>query len=215
MKIRGVLALAGLMALYAALPARATVLAEWTFETSVPTTAGPHAAEGGLFGGDALGFHANPGVVYSNPVGNGSPESFSSNFWETGDYYQFSTSATGYKDITIQWEQTRSSTGPGTYDLAWSIDGSTWNVLVDDYVVDALSWSSLSHNALSVYGPELAPADLNDEASIHFRLVSQVTTATGGTNRVDNIIISGTLIPEPATLALLAVGGLALVRRRR
>jgi hypothetical protein len=199
---------------FAATPfAAADTIAKWTFEVSIPTTAGPHAAEEGI--GSALGFHSDPNVVYSNPVGNGSLESFSSNFWNVGDYYQFQTSTVGYQDITFQFDQTRSSTGPGTFDVEWSTDGSSWNTLVDDYIVTQVTWSSLSYNPASTFGPHSAPAGLNNQASVYFRLTAQVAgSATGGTNRVDDIIIGGTLIPEPASLILLVVGGVAVLRRR-
>ncbi len=62
----------------------ATTLAQWTFETSLPLTSGPHAAEGGVNAGPsspASGFHTSGATAYSNPVGNGSAESFSSNNW--------------------------------------------------------------------------------------------------------------------------------------
>ncbi len=190
--------------------AQGAILAKWTFETSVPTTAGPHAAEEGVFGGDATGFHALSGVVYSNPVGNGSFESFSSNFWSAGDYYQFETSTLGYNDIEIQFDQTRSSTGPGTFDLLISTDGSNWTTLVDDYSIDAVSWSSGTYKPESTFGPYAASA-LDNQATVYVRMVSQVTTATGGTNRIDDVMIT----PEPVTLTLLGLGGLLFARRRR
>lgn len=190
-------------------------LAEWTFETSVPTTAGPHAAEGGLFGGDATGFHTVGAAVYSNPVGNGSFESFSSNNWSVDDYYQFSTSTVGYEGITITWEQTRSSTGPGTFDLLWSTDGAAWTALVVDYNVAQVSWSSGAFTAGSTQGPHLAPAALDNQTTVYFRMASKVTTASAGTNRIDDVVIQGRLIPEPGTIGLLAIGALVALRRRR
>jgi uncharacterized protein (TIGR03382 family) len=203
---------------WAAMPAMADDLARWTFETSIPTTAGPHVAEAGLFAAssNAIGFHLDPGVVYSNPVGNGSLESFSSNFWLAGDYYQFSAPTTGYEDIMIGWDQTRSSTGPADFLLEYSLNGSTWTALGAAYSVGTTTWSSGTPQPASAFGPIAGPASLDDQALVYFRMTSQIAgSSTGGTNRIDNVVISGTVIPAPATLALMGLAGLVVGRRRR
>src|SRR3954466_2740345 len=100
---------AALAVLSAAPSAMAGTIAGWTFETSIPATAGPHAAEIGS--GSATGVHAGA-ATFSSPAGNGSTHSFSSNTWAIGDYYQFTTSSAGLSDIAITWDETRSSTGP-------------------------------------------------------------------------------------------------------
>jgi hypothetical protein len=207
------------LALGTGVPAQADILANWTFETSVPTTAGPHAAEAGLNAATsfASGFHASMSVVYSNPVGNGSLESFSSNFWAVDDYYQFSTSTTGFESITIEWHQTRSSTGPSTFDLEWSTDGSSFTTLLDDYSVPADSWSSVGMPLVtSMFGPAAGPAALDNQATIYFRLVADAAAGgTAGSSRVDNIVISGSVIPAPPAIALLALAPIMIGPRRR
>ena len=75
-----------------------TVVADWTFETSMPATAGPFTAEIGA--GSALGFHAGT-TVYSTPAGNGSAHSFSSTAWSVGDYYQFQVSTVGNPNVAL------------------------------------------------------------------------------------------------------------------
>lgn len=203
--------------------ASADVLANWTFETSIPATSGPFAAESGLFAASSFANGLHTGAsTYSSPVGNGSAHSFSSNGWTTiGDYYQFSTSTVGFENILITFDQTRSSTGPSSFDLEYSTDGTTFVTLTDNYVVlqnglaPNASWTTAGPRVAAYQvGPTAGPAALNDQATIYFRLRSEVTVASTGTNRVDNVIIEGTPIPEPSSLALLALGGLVALRRR-
>jgi hypothetical protein len=202
------------LALFASLAlVQAQTIAGWTFETSVPATAGPHAAEVGS--GSALGFHNSGSTVYSNPVGNGSGESFSSNFWGVGDYYQFQVSTVGFSNIGLSWDQTRSSTGPADWELQFSTDGSTFSTGMA-YSIGALSWSSTTPNPDSTFTLDMtAVTDLNNQPEVFFRIVAASAAAgTGGTARVDNFTV--VQVPEPSTFALMALaGGLFLAVRRR
>jgi hypothetical protein len=196
------------------------VLTQWTFELSLPTTAGPFAAEVGT--GQALGFHANGATVYSNPAGNISAESFSSNTWSVGDYYQFSTSTTGLSDIGVTWDQTGSSTGPRDFKIAYSTDGTTFTdfaayaVLLNGGAPNA-TWGTTTGGPAYSYSYDLsAVTALDNASSIFFRLIDTSTTAingspvaTGGTNRVDNFTVLHS-VPEPTT-AISVAGGLAML----
>lgn len=209
--------------------ARADIMAEWTFETSGAGTglmlsnsaASPNAtAEGGVFAGTSIanGLHASVNTDWTSPVGNGSAESFSANEWAIGDYWQFSSSSTGYQDISISWHQTRSGTGPATWDLYWSTDNTTYNLLLNDYVVPAIGWSSITPDATgtTVFPAVPGPAALNNQATVYFRLVADSAAGgTTGTSRVDNVMISANPIPAPGALALLALAGLISHRPRR
>jgi hypothetical protein len=220
----------GATAIFAAAAAAngSVVLANWTFEVSLPTTAGPHTAEAGVFAAtsQASAFHAGAST-YGAVVGNGSARSFSSNNWQVGDYYQFTTSSTGYDSITFQWDHTSSGTGPRDFQLFVSNDGSnftqigaTFAVLVNGAPNPA--WSSGTYQAVFTFPAQSAPALADNQASLTFRLVNSSTVsanggtvASGGTSRVDNIVISGNLIPAPSSVALLGLAGLLAGRRRR
>ncbi len=194
--------------------AYAVTLAGWTFEVSGPglvlndSPTSPIAlAENGLQAGVAPcnGVHASSATDWSSPVGNGSSRAFSSNAWAIGDYYQVQVSTAGYENITFAFDQTRSSTGPGTFDVAWSTDGTTWNVLVDNYSISAVTWSSTTYNAASSFGPYSLPAGANNQPTLYIRLVCQDSPAAGGTNRVDNLVVTGEL--PAATGACCLLGG--------
>lgn len=207
--------------------ANADTIALWTFETSLPATAGPIAPEEGSGVGTA--FHTNASAVYSNPVGNGSAESWSSNYWSVGDYYQFQVSTTGLTGVQISFDQTSSSTGPGFFALQASTNGVDFTDLVSSYsplmngttgLPTRTSWSSSgSRQDVYTFGPT-ASASLDNQANVYFRLIDISdtsargdTVAVTGTNRVDNVLIEA--VPEPMTLALLGLGGLAMLRRRK
>lgn len=204
--------------------AQAAIIGDWTFETSQPATAGPFGPEIGS--GSALGFHAGA-AVYSTPSGNGSSHSFSSTLWAVGDYYQFQVNTLSLSGITLSFDQTSSNTGPGGYNLAYSTDGVNFNNFAS-YTVLAnntpnVAWNPTTYNSAYTLNFDLsAITALNNQSSVFFRLVDNGTVsanggtvATGGTDRVDNFVVS--TVPEPSSLAFGLFGGFAwlLALRRK
>jgi len=205
-----------------------SVVADWTFETTEPTTGGPVAADVGT--GTATASHASTSVVYSSPTGNGSYSSWSSNYWSVNDYYQFQVSTAGLSGLSLSWDQASSNTGPRDFQLEYSTNnGATFTDIGSAYSVLANAspnptWTLSTYHSNYTFSEDLSGLTaLNNDASVLFRLVdfdtvsaNGGTVGTGGTDRVDNFSVSA--IPEPSTYALfagLAVLGFVLVRRRR
>ena len=207
--------------------ASAAVIASWSMPTAVPaaTTGTSYnygaANSGELTSGTMLSSaHAVAATTYSSPTGNGSTYSFSSNNWTIGDYYQVSVSTIGYSGVSISWDQTRSSTGPATFDAEMSVDGgANWTTILAGYSVvqaggagtNTTSWNSTTSQAAFTL-TAVAGAAADEQANVLFRLRSTVTTAAAGTNRIDNFIVS--TVPAPGAIALLGLAGL-IGRRRR
>lgn len=216
----------------AASAANGATIANWGFEAPVtpPDTSnvvavGPYSPNEGT--GSARGVHASAATDYSTPSGNGSAESLSSNTWAIGDYYEFEVSTVGFTDVMVSFDQTRSGTGPATFDFAYSTDGTTFTTILDNYTVlenatvagpDPLARTSFtatgSRQSIYTISVDLSAIDaLEGDPSVFFRLISQVTPAAGGTNRVDNFNVVA--VPEPAALSLIGLGMLALSGRPR
>ena len=207
--------------------ASAAVIASWSMATAIPaaTTGTSYnygaADSGDLASGTMLSSaHAVAATTYSSPAGNGSTYSISSNNWTIGDYYQVSVSTIGYSGVSISWDQTRSGTGPATFDAVMSVDGGTnWTTILAGYsVVQAglagtgtTTWNTVTlQTGFTLTAVAGAAAD--EQANVLFRLRSTVTTAAAGTNRIDNFIVS--TVPAPGAIALLGLAGL-IGRRRR
>ena len=207
--------------------ASAAVIASWSMPTAVPaaTTGTSYnygaANSGELTSGTMLSSaHAAAATTYSSPTGNGSTYAFSSNNWAIGDYYQVSVSTIGYSGVSISWDQTRSSTGPATFDAVMSVDGgANWTTILAGYSViqaglagtNTTSWNSTTSQAAFTL-TAVAGAAADEQANVLFRLRSTVTTTAAGTNRIDNFIVS--TVPAPGAIALLGLAGL-IGRRRR
>jgi len=209
--------------------ASASIVAGWTIPTAVPAaTTGSSYTYGAADTGDVTAgtslsaFHTLAATTWSSPSGNGSQYSLSSNNWSVGDYYQITVSTVGYSDIYLAWDQTRSSTGPSSFRVDMSTDGTNFTTILASYSViqagltgtNTLAWSTANgvQSAFTTTIASIAGAD--NQASLTFRFVNLSTVATGGTNRIDNIVVSSGPVPAPGAIALLGLAGLATRRRR-
>ncbi len=224
LKIRKFLGFAAALAVTTVAPsAMAATIALWTFESITTPGAGPFAAESGV-GAAASQADGGTGGAWTTPAGNGSPKSWSSTAWDVGDYFQFKLPTTGYTDLNLSFDQTGSNTGPRDFAVYTSTDGSTFSPLLGaTYSLINGAWSMGTPVGTTSYSFAL-PASLEGLPAAYIRLVDSSTTsinggtvAAAGTGRVDNVLITGTEVPEPAMFALVSLAGLAsvgFVRRR-
>jgi PEP-CTERM motif len=212
--------------------AHATTIADWTFETSQPTTAGPISPETGA--GAGSGSHAGT-AAYSSPAGNGSSHSYSATNWAVGDNWQFSVTGDGATTYYINFDETSSNTGPRDFTLQYSTDGfvmDSHNVL--SYSVPANAGSNGNNTWNATIVTTAAEFDGNSvtlggpySGILYFRMTDADTTsanggtvAATGTSRIDNVVIADApipVVPEPATMVLCGLGfaGLMVAARFR
>jgi len=112
---------------------------------------------------------------------------------------------TGWRDISIRWDY-RSQETP-TFDLHYRIGGvGDWGAILADWPITADdAWHSFSRDLSSISAIEGQPI-------VEFR-VEDMELAGNGRFIFDNLELTG--VPEPATLILLGLGGVALLRKRR
>ena len=210
--------------------ASADVIAGWSIPTAVTaTTAATYsygaANLGAQVSGSMLsGTHSSALTAWSSPAGNGSTYALSSNGWTTGDYYQVSMATTGYSDISVSWDQTRSGTGPSAFSLTMSTDGgANFTTLLASYTVvqaglagtGTTSWNTIT-NQTGFTTTTIVGISAANQGNVLFRFSSLSTTAAAGTGRVDNISVTGALVavPAPGAVALIGLAGLVARRRR-
>jgi MYXO-CTERM domain-containing protein len=220
--------------------ASADVVVGWTMPTAFPTGTGnvptgtsyvPPMAVGApagqadqganIAGSEIKSVHALAAATYTSPAGNGSQFGFSSNNWSSGDYYQVSFSAAGFTELSLSWDQCRSSTGPASFTLLASTDGINFTTLLASYTVLQSggggapgTWSSTTYNPIYTLTQAMGAA-FDNANTVTIRFQSTVTAAAAGSNRIDNVFVNGTAIPAPGALALLGVAGIVGSRRRR
>ena len=95
--------------------------------------------------------------------------------------------------------------------FAYSADGTAFTDFGAPYIpVDTQAYGLQAFDLSGV-------SALNSATTLTFRITFDGATAATGINDIDNLVVSGDVqaVPEPASLAALGLGALALLRRRK
>ncbi|MEN0110754.1 MAG: PEP-CTERM sorting domain-containing protein [Planctomycetota bacterium] len=117
-----------------------------------------------------------------------------------------------FSDISISWAQRGTGTGFTSRELSYSTDGgATFTSFGFDGNLGSFGYDPISFDLSSVTALNGAA-----DAVLAITVDGGSLTSTSGNNRFDNILVSGTLIPEPgsAMLVLMGLAGAGAVSMR-
>jgi hypothetical protein len=114
--------------------------------------------------------------------------------------------ATNFESLTLQFARRGTSTGYNFLDVSYrNATGGLTSVGTLLGTVGS-TWELRNFSFGSA---------LDGLSSAEIVITFDGATSANGNQRLDNVLIEGTLIPTPGSLALLGLGGLAAARRRR
>lgn len=189
--------------------ARADVVSYWHFNGFDPAngailaaTLGSGSLDCTTFGTGLTSFggtdvNAQDGVVAGESVGlSGSSHN--------GSWAELNIQTAGFADLTLSFAARRSSTGFGT-DRVEALIGGSWTV-VSTFNPSTVAWAT--------HTVDLSAIDSLENGVAQLRLVFDGASSGSGTVRFDNLTVTGSAVPAPGALALLAGAGLVGRRRR-
>lgn len=145
-------------------------------------------------------------IVYNVAGGNTSAAAISNSDWNGGadsKFWQISFATTGMSNLKLSSAQRSSNTGPRDFKVQYSLDGSSWNDVSLASITVANDWTTGVLNNVAL------PSACDNQTLVYLRWMmtsntsaNAGTVAAGGTNSIDDIIITGdqgTFISTPVT----------------
>lgn len=126
-------------------------------------------------------------------------------------YITITIDTVGWQDMAIRWDyKSKDATkkGPDSFDLDYQVGAGGWTNILNNYsIIRDGAWYEFSYDLSSLTA-------INNQAAVQFRLNDFDHNDLNGDYWQDNIQLTGTAIPEPVSAVFLALGGLALLRKR-
>lgn len=188
-----------------------TEIVKWNF----PSGSANYVADGGLAANSTkvISTTATGAVSFIAGAGGAGDSAIRSLGWDNGmdvKYWLIEFETNGYKDIKISSKQRSSNTGPKNFKLQYMLGSSgTWtDVLGATNIVVADNFT------LGVLSNIVLPSDCDNQASISLRWimttntsVANLTVASGGASRIDDIIVTGTQVTSDAEILTFDIPG--------
>jgi len=122
-----------------------------------------------------------------------------------GAFFEFNFDASSYANIEFSLARQATASGFTTV----SIDAFNGDSLLGN--IGSINTTGASSFALYSFATNL----LDGVSDATIRMTFTGATGATGNNRLDNIVVAGTLVPTPGAVALMGLGGLVASRRRR
>jgi hypothetical protein len=189
-----------------------TLVPQYEYVPGVPTLVAGNA-DYDINGGNGTGFIDAAGNPH--PEGQALHWDDVSKSGDSNDAYIIITiDTTGWQDMAIRWDYKSDDSGgkrgPVRFDLDYAVDSGDWIEIVNNYAIirDEI-WHEFSYDLSSLTA-------INNQSSVQFRIddLQEAEGEESGDYWQDNVQLTGTVVPEPFSAVLFALGGAVLLRKR-
>ena len=186
-------------------------VASWNFEGS--GTALPYNADAGISSNSGIApFNTTATfAAFTNIIPGGSRVPMASVFYASAGFpptpdpkaWTVHISTVGYTNLNLsskQWSDAGSfgTTGPTSFKLQWSINGTTWTDITNGNITVAQNWTTGVVSGLSL------PIEIENVSSVYLRWLNTSGSLLGYSS-IDDILIVG--IPPPSGMLIKSTSG--------
>ncbi len=181
-----------------------TTIANWNFEDQNPTLDNGITANHGK----VISTSSTGSIDINSPGANLTTRSISNSGWNNGNgtkYWEINIVTTGYNNLKLTSYQRSSETGPRNFKLQYSFNDTNWSDVPGATITNADNFTEGVLNNISL------PNECNNKTILYLRWimtsntnVNLETVAFDGTSRIDEILITGDLLPTAPTVTVTA-----------